>query len=230
MSTVDNTNIVGTKTGPQLVTELNTQIGACDTELDLRPEAANNETVTGDWTFADITTERIFSDDIGVIDAGGIYNRITNAGTVNLAGGSSVVDGGRITLYGGTHSTFPKKIEFDGPLTVLDTIVCSGKATFEADVIFKAAINNQTGTTYTILASDLGKIITFDNAASIAVTLPDTLDTTRHAGHQLPMHDSPDRCWSSYGHTGHRYNQRRRGWCRTIGTVEGHVLDAVFSD
>jgi len=88
-----------------------------------------------------------------------------------------VVDGGRITLYGGTHSTFPKKIEFDGPLTVLDTIVCSGKATFEADVIFKAAINNQTGTTYTILASDLGKIITFDNAASIAVTLPDTLDT-----------------------------------------------------
>jgi hypothetical protein len=39
-----------------------------------------------------------------------------------------------------------------------------------------AVYNNQTGTTYTILASDNGKIITFNNAASIAVTLPDTLD------------------------------------------------------
>jgi hypothetical protein len=43
--------------------------------------------------------------------------------------------------------------------------------------IAHAAYNAQTGTTYTIQASDAGKIITFDHAASIAVTLPDTLDT-----------------------------------------------------
>ena len=43
--------------------------------------------------------------------------------------------------------------------------------------INEADYNHQTGTTYTIQASDTGKIITFDNAASIAVTLPDTLDT-----------------------------------------------------
>jgi len=40
-----------------------------------------------------------------------------------------------------------------------------------------ASINNQTGTTYTIVGSDNGKIITFDNAAPIAVSLPDTLAT-----------------------------------------------------
>ena len=40
-----------------------------------------------------------------------------------------------------------------------------------------ALVNNQTGTTYTIQASDNGNVITFDNAAAIAVTLPDTLDT-----------------------------------------------------
>ena len=38
-----------------------------------------------------------------------------------------------------------------------------------------AVYNNQVGTTYTIQASDAGKIITCNNAASIAVTLPDGL-------------------------------------------------------
>lgn len=40
-----------------------------------------------------------------------------------------------------------------------------------------AVYNNQTGTTYTIQASDNGKVITFSNAAACAVTLPDTLAT-----------------------------------------------------
>ena len=33
-------------------------------------------------------------------------------------------------------------------------------------------VNAQTGTTYTVLASDRGKLVTFANAASVAVTLP----------------------------------------------------------
>ena len=45
-----------------------------------------------------------------------------------------------------------------------------------AAAIINAQYNNQTGTTYTIQASDTGKILTFENAASIAVTLPDGLD------------------------------------------------------
>jgi len=59
-------------------------------------------------------------------------------------------------------------------LNGIDTDVAANKAAI-AD---KAAVyNNQTGTTYTIASTDNGKIITFNNAAAIAVTLPDTLDT-----------------------------------------------------
>ncbi len=54
MSTVTNVNIVGTKTGPELVTEIALQIGNTDTELDLRPEAAQPEAISGDWTFSGI--------------------------------------------------------------------------------------------------------------------------------------------------------------------------------
>lgn len=38
-----------------------------------------------------------------------------------------------------------------------------------------ANVNPQTGTTYTLLASDSGKVITFDNAAAITVTVPSGL-------------------------------------------------------
>ena len=40
-----------------------------------------------------------------------------------------------------------------------------------------AIFNNQTGITYDIAAADSGKVLTFNNSAAIAVTLPDTLDT-----------------------------------------------------
>jgi len=42
-------------------------------------------------------------------------------------------------------------------------------------LLFPAVYNNQTGTSYTILESDNGKILTFNNASSIAVGFPDTL-------------------------------------------------------
>jgi hypothetical protein len=37
---------------------------------------------------------------------------------------------------------------------------------------FGAGFNAQTGTTYTVLATDMGKFLTFSNAGAIAVTLP----------------------------------------------------------
>ena len=43
-------------------------------------------------------------------------------------------------------------------------------------LLAKGVFNNQIGTTYTILAADNGKILTFNNASAVAVTLPDGLD------------------------------------------------------
>jgi len=47
---------------------------------------------------------------------------------------------------------------------------------FQSEDIDSAVYNSQSGVTYTILASDNGKIITFSNAGACAVTLPDGLD------------------------------------------------------
>lgn len=40
---------------------------------------------------------------------------------------------------------------------------------------YAGSFNDQTGTTYTMQASDTGKIVTFSNAGAITVTLPETL-------------------------------------------------------
>ncbi|MFB9984341.1 hypothetical protein ACFSQQ_16435 [Mesorhizobium kowhaii] len=42
--------------------------------------------------------------------------------------------------------------------------------------------NPQTGTTYTLQLSDMGKLLTFDNASSITVTLPQNSDVAFPAG------------------------------------------------
>lgn len=44
------------------------------------------------------------------------------------------------------------------------------------------AINAQTGTTYTLAASDLGKLVTLSNAAAITVTLPQDSDAAIPVG------------------------------------------------
>jgi len=47
------------------------------------------------------------------------------------------------------------------------------------------AINAQTGTTYTTVLSDDGKLITLDNASSIAVTIPPNSSVAYGIGTQL---------------------------------------------
>lgn len=46
---------------------------------------------------------------------------------------------------------------------------------FDAVVARTAVINDQTGTTYTLQASDNGKVLTFNNASGITVTVPSGL-------------------------------------------------------
>jgi len=62
------------------------------------------------------------------------------------------------------------------PAEALD-VVGNGKFSGLVTARLAAVYNNQTGTSYTLQASDNGKIVTFDNSSAIAVTLPDTLST-----------------------------------------------------
>lgn len=48
----------------------------------------------------------------------------------------------------------------------------AGKAWYAPFAWTASTINAQTGTTYTIVATDFGKVLTFANAGAIAVTLP----------------------------------------------------------
>jgi hypothetical protein len=56
-------------------------------------------------------------------------------------------------------------------------VQASGVLVSDADELsaYKANINSQTGTTYTVAAADSGKIVDHSNAGAIAVTLPNSL-------------------------------------------------------
>lgn len=58
----------------------------------------------------------------------------------------------------------------------------------QIDAFVKAngvAVNPQTGTSYTVLSTDNGKLLTFSNASAITVTLPQQSTTTTSAGFVL---------------------------------------------
>ena len=56
-------------------------------------------------------------------------------------------------------------------------VVASGISINSSDAIygFKTNINTQTGTTYTLAASDSGKTVEFTNASAVTLTLPNSL-------------------------------------------------------
>ena len=93
------------------------------------------------------------------------------------------------TLNNGTHFTVDNssgiaeigasQVNINGLLKPLSGISASGNVTFGGTVasdtgyrITSNAINAQTGTTYTFLSSDNGKVVTFNNGSTTTVTIP----------------------------------------------------------
>lgn len=68
----------------------------------------------------------------------------------------------------------------DATLTTVEVGILTTEA--NAEVADTLAYNKQTGTTYTITASDLGKIVEVSNAAAITVTLPEESTEALQAG------------------------------------------------
>lgn len=62
-----------------------------------------------------------------------------------------------------------RQFKFLAAALLATTALCAVEARAEVPTQF---INAQTGTTYTVVQSDCGKLVTFSNAASVAVTLP----------------------------------------------------------
>jgi hypothetical protein len=78
-------------------------------------------------------------------------------------------------IGGSTGSTDNALLRADGPGGA--TAQASGVLVTDNDEIsgYRAHINAQTGTSYTFVAGDAGKIVTFDNAGAITVDLPNSL-------------------------------------------------------
>lgn len=94
----------------------------------------------------------------------------TTKGTLAFAGNTS----GAVTVQpaaaAGTWSfTWPTSAGTSGQLLQTDG---TGVATWATVTATGTPVNAQTGTTYTVLSSDIGKIVTFANASAVAVSLP----------------------------------------------------------
>lgn len=75
-----------------------------------------------------------------------------------------------LTQVGTTNITLPTT----GTLAILGANTFTGAQNFGGQTIenYSAKYNNQVGTTYTLLSSDNGKILTFNNASAIILTVP----------------------------------------------------------
>lgn len=82
-----------------------------------------------------------------------------SSATVN---GTSITDGGYLIFIRGVNASGVAEWE------VLDHVGLAARVT----ALETIPVNVQVGTSYTILASDNGKLVTFDNGAAITVTVP----------------------------------------------------------
>lgn len=121
----------------------------------------------------------------GDIEAGGIYVVAYEATADNFQLLSPVSNAPGTGDTSGPGSSTDNAIpKFDG--TGGKTLQNSGVVIDDDDNLsgHGAEVNAQTGTTYTALGSDNGKVVTLNNASTVALTLPQTTTETIAAGWQ----------------------------------------------
>lgn len=78
-------------------------------------------------------------------------------------------------------------IEDDGDVRIEENLAVLGGGDFSGNVLSNIALNDETGTTYTLALSDRGKLVDLDNASPIAVTVPDNSDIAFPIGTKILM-------------------------------------------
>jgi len=129
-----------------------------------------DEAVTLDSTLdvSGVITGNVFGNVIGDV-TGNLTGNVTGNLTGTTVTASGAVTGGSLTDGTATLSS--------GALSGVTTISTSGNVTSSGGSIsgFDAALNDQTGTTYSLTSSDNGKVVTLNNANAITLTIPSGL-------------------------------------------------------
>jgi hypothetical protein len=109
--------------------------------------------------------------------------RTTAIGSVTVEGMVSYIPANGLEYYNGSAWT---GVSNPGDITAVNTAVTSGLtggATSGAvDLSLLLNFNAQTGTTYTLVSTDLNKLVTTSNAAAVTVTVPPSVFS---AGQQI---------------------------------------------
>jgi hypothetical protein len=90
-----------------------------------------------------------------------------------------------LTIVRGQSGT--SAISHSGGATVKHVFVSEALNAFEAGLNETIPLNNQTGTTYTLVAGDAGDLVTLSNAAAITLTVPTNASVAFATGTQITI-------------------------------------------
>lgn len=131
-------------------------------------DLADNDIRAGQWV--DLVydgTNMQMQSLLGNAPAGG------SGGIGDVVGPGSSVDS-EVALFNSTTGKLIKRASTTGILKGTSGVLSAATAGTDY-VVPTATMNDQTGTTYTLQASDNGKVVTFSNASAITVTVPSGL-------------------------------------------------------
>jgi hypothetical protein len=158
--------------------------------------SAANLTLSGDLTVSGTTTN-INSTNLVVEDKNIILGDVTSPT-------DTTADGGGITLKGATDKTFNWVDATDAWTSSEHINLASGKSLYLNGTLLKdvaetltnktltapkinLGLNAQTGTTYTLVLGDAGKVVTASNGSAITVTIPPSGDVAYATGSQITV-------------------------------------------
>lgn len=128
-------------------------------------------------TIADIAT--------AVGSAGGL------ATTAAVAAGYQPLDSDLTAIAALSTTTFGRALLTQADATATNTTLGLGSAALlAASAVFGQAqtVNAQTGTTYTLVAGDAGKLVTLSNASAVTLTVPQDSDATIAVGTYIDLY------------------------------------------
>jgi len=147
--------------------KINSNKGALGTATNITLASGGNITATGSITASSI---KLTSN-----AANGYILTSSADGTASWAASSSSISGGTtnaLPKYSSASAITPSSISDDGTTVTINNPVSFNNKTIAGG---SAAVNAQTGTTYSLVQGDNGRVITMNNASAITLTIPTSL-------------------------------------------------------